>query len=62
MRIIGNSARVCATVGVFLGAAALSIALVTPVSAQTTGKVTEARHQLDLTFKAVQVGGGATAQ
>ena len=40
-----KSARVCAFVSILLGAATL---LISPVSAQTTGKVTEARHRADV--------------
>jgi len=43
-----KSVRTCATVCVFLSAAALLIAHVSPASAQTTGKVTQARHSADV--------------
>lgn len=45
---MGKSARVCATISVFLSAAALMTAHVSPASAQTTGKVTQARHHADV--------------
>ena len=42
--------RTLASVGVsiFFGVTALSIMLISPASAQTTGKVTEARHRVDV--------------
>ena len=40
--------RVCAVFSVVLGAAAFLSAQFSPTSAQTTGKVTEARHHVDV--------------
>ena len=42
--------RVLTSIGVsiFFGVTALSVMLVSPASAQTTGKVTEARHRVDV--------------
>ena len=45
---MGNRARVCAVVSAFFGGIALPTSYVSPAVAQTTGKVTEARHRVDV--------------
>jgi hypothetical protein len=47
-RFMGKSARLCAIVSAFVSAATLLSAQLSPASAQTTGKVTQARHSVDV--------------